>query len=304
MQGVIAFGLALAGCQFSAAGRGGTTTASSGGIGGGTEVATAGPPSSGGGDVATPNLVGMTLEQAQSAARAAGIRPELDDANFPCDGAPRPPGQIDCQSPSAGEPTQPYTVIQVHVSRATTRPSVADDSSAERRSPPPDRGLSGASGGGDGSFDTHAVFGLSRADAEAKLHASGFANVMVIGAATSQAATPAGANDYDPAVAKVCWIAPDGTIRAKDYAQRTVMLALCPLRDTHRSIDLVGFDLDTAQLAIRQLGFTGKLAVKPLDHREGNCADSTICRVEPSDWARSRPPILTVYIHEQNGDDQ
>lgn len=111
---ILAFMVLLAGCglvQTSSSG-GSSMPASSGG---------GAPAPVGGGDpsgmVTMPNLVGMTVDQAAAAVRAAGFKLDMEHSSpLECSAPPKvDDGRINCQSVAAGTTVKAYTLIQVAV---------------------------------------------------------------------------------------------------------------------------------------------------------------------------------------------
>ncbi len=79
------------------------------------------PAPVGGGDpsgmIAVPNLVGMTVDQAAAAVRAAGFKLEMEHSSpLECTSPPKvEAGHVNCQSVDAGTAVKAYTLIQVAV---------------------------------------------------------------------------------------------------------------------------------------------------------------------------------------------
>lgn len=80
-------------------------------------------PSSGGGSVGrgadavitTPNLTGMTQDEAIAAVRAAGFRQPAETKPIACKGPEQEAGKVDCQDPEAGKSVKAYSLVVFNV---------------------------------------------------------------------------------------------------------------------------------------------------------------------------------------------
>ncbi|CAN5566966.1 hypothetical protein BH11MYX1_BH11MYX1_44090 [soil metagenome] len=122
MKMALAFALLLVGCGLIQTGSSGSSSMPAPASGGSPMPAGGGAPApAGGGDpsgmVTMPNLVGMTVDRAAAAVRAAGFKLEMEHSSpLECTAPPKvDDGHINCQSVDAGTSVKAYTLIQVAV---------------------------------------------------------------------------------------------------------------------------------------------------------------------------------------------